>query len=104
MRRALWVLLLLAAGVGLALWLADVGGTVEIKVGDAWIGTSFPIALLVLFLAFLLLHGILSLIGALRRWPERRRNRRATRRRTDGDAAVTRALVGPSQNRSRNRM
>jgi HemY protein len=93
MRRAIWILLLLGIGVALALWLAEIGGTVEIQVGDAWIGTSFPIALLVLFLAFLLLHGILSLIGALRRWPERRRNRRAARRRTDGDAAVTRALV-----------
>ncbi|MDN3568143.1 heme biosynthesis HemY N-terminal domain-containing protein [Paeniroseomonas aquatica] len=93
MRRALWVLLLLAAGVGLALWLADVGGTVEIKVGDAWIGTSFPIALLLLVAAFAVVHGLLSGIAALRRWPDRLRQRRALRHRADGDAAVTRALV-----------
>ena len=93
MRRAIWVLLLLGIGVALAMWLAEVGGTVEIKVGDAWIGTSFPIALLILFLGFLVLHGILSAIGALRRWPERMRTRRNARRRTEGDAAVTRALI-----------
>ena len=93
MRRAITVLLLLGLGVAAALWLAEVGGTVEIKVGDAWIGLSFPIALLILFLAFLLLHGILSLISALRRWPGRIRARRAARHRSEGDAAVTRALV-----------
>jgi HemY protein len=93
MRRAITVLLLLGLGVALALWLAEVGGTVEIKVGDAWIGTTFPIALLILVLAFLLLHGVLSGISALRRWPERMRARRAARRRAEGDAAVTRVLV-----------
>ena len=93
MRRAIWVLLLLGIGVALAMWLAEVGGTVDIKVGDAWIGTSFPIALLILFLGFLVLHSILSAIGALRRWPERMRARRQARRRTEGDAAVTRALI-----------
>ncbi|MBV1796142.1 heme biosynthesis HemY N-terminal domain-containing protein [Siccirubricoccus sp. G192] len=93
MRRAITVLLLLGLGVAAALWLAEVGGTVEIKVGDAWIGLSFPIALLILFLAFLLLHGILSLISALRRWPGRIRARRAARHRSEGDAAVTRAMV-----------
>ncbi|MFC7542538.1 heme biosynthesis HemY N-terminal domain-containing protein [Siccirubricoccus deserti] len=93
MRRAITILLLLGLGVALALWLAEVGGTVEIKVGDAWIGTSFPVALLILVLAFLVLHGVLSGISALRRWPERIRARRAARRRADGDAAVTRVLV-----------
>ena len=93
MRRALWVLLFLAAGVGVALWLADVGGTVEIKVGDAWIGTSFPIALLLLVASFAVVHGLLTAIGAIRRWPRRLRQRRVERHRVDGDAAVTRVLV-----------
>jgi HemY protein len=93
MRRAITTLLLLGIGIAVALWLAEVGGSVEIRVGDAWIGVSFPIALLILFLAFLVLHGILSLIGALRRWPARIRARRAARRRADGDAAMTRAMV-----------
>lgn len=93
MRRALWVLLLLGAGVGLALWLANIGGTVEIKVGDAFIGTSFPIALLVLCTGFLVVHGLLTAIGAIRRWPGRLRQKGQQRQRAKGDAAVTRALV-----------
>ncbi|GGG47724.1 hypothetical protein GCM10010964_38880 [Caldovatus sediminis] len=93
MRRALALLVLLAAGVALALWLADLGGMVEIRVGDTWIGVSFPIALLLLVLAFLLLHGLLRTIAWLRGWPARRRARRAARQRIEGDAAVTRALV-----------
>jgi len=93
MFRAITVLLFLGIGVALAMWLAQVGGTVQIQVGDTWIGVSFPIALLILFLTFLFLHGILALIGALRRWPGRIRARRAARRRAEGDAALTRALV-----------
>lgn len=93
MRRALTVLILLALSVALALWLARVGGSVEIQVGDAWIGVSFPIFLLILAAAFLVLHGILSAIAALRRWPARYRARREARSRRDGDAALTRALV-----------
>jgi HemY protein len=93
MKRAILILLVLAAGVALALWLAEVGGTVEVRVGDTWIGVGMPIALLVLALGFLALHALLSAIGALRRWPGRARARRSERRRVEGDAAVTRALV-----------
>ncbi len=96
MARAIWVLLLLGIGTAAAIWLAELGGTVEIRVGEAAIGTSFAIGLLILCLAFLVLYGILSLIGAIRRWPGRARNRRAWRHRHDGDAAVTRALVALS--------
>jgi HemY protein len=93
MRRALALLVLFAGSVALALWLADLGGMVEIRVGDTWIGVSFPIALLMLVLAFLLLHGLLRAIAWLRGWPARRRARRAARQRIEGDAALTRALV-----------
>jgi HemY protein len=93
MRSAILVLLILAAGVAGAMWLADLGGTVEIQVGEAFIGTSFPIALLILVLGFLALHLLLLAIGALRRWPRRFRERRAAKRRGQGDAAVTRTLI-----------
>jgi HemY protein len=93
MKRALLILVVLAAGVALALWLAEVGGSVEVRVGETWIGVGMPIALLALALGFLLMHGVLSLVGALRRWPGRVRARRAERLRAEGDAAVTRALV-----------
>ena len=80
MGRALLILVVLAAGVALALWLASVGGSVEVRVGEYGIDTPMPIALLVLALAFLALHGLLSLIGAMRRWPARARTRRTERR------------------------
>ncbi|GAA0567140.1 heme biosynthesis HemY N-terminal domain-containing protein [Craurococcus roseus] len=93
MRRAILILAVLAAGVALALWLASVGGSVEVRVGEYGIDTPMPIALLILALGFLLLHGILSFIGWMRRLPGRVRTRRAERNRAEGDAAVTRALV-----------
>lgn len=93
MRTAITILLLLVIGVAGAMYLSDLGGTVEIKVGDAWIGTSFPIALLILAAAFLVLHSILAAIGAIRRWPQRMRTRRGAKRRAEGDAAVTRTLI-----------
>ena len=67
MRTAITILLFLVLGVAGAMYLAQLGGTVEIKVGDAWIGTSFPIALLLLATAFLVLHGILAAIAGIRR-------------------------------------
>ena len=93
MRKALFVLLVLAAGVAAAFWLSDLGGDVQIQVGETTIATSFPIALLLLAAAFLVLHLILAAIGALRRWPARMRARRMERRRAEGDVAVTRALL-----------
>jgi HemY protein len=94
MRRAIFYLVLLALGVALALWLARVGGTVEIRLGaDWWIGLSFPVAVLILAAAFLVLHLLLAGYAALRRWPAAMRARRAARNRIQGDAAVTRALV-----------
>ncbi|MBL6453929.1 heme biosynthesis protein HemY [Belnapia sp. T6] len=93
MLRAIWILLLLGIGVAVAMYLGELGGTVEIQVGQAYVGTSFPIALLILCLTFLLLYAVLAAIGALRRWPSRMRARREARHRREGDAAVSRALV-----------
>ena len=44
MGRAITILLFLGFGVALALWLAEVGGTVQVQVGDAWIGTHADLA------------------------------------------------------------
>lgn len=93
MRRALLLLIALSAVTGLALWLARIGGTVEVRVGDVWIGITFPVALMALAIAFLLLHGSLTAFRWLRDLPARRRAARREQRRSDGDAAVTRALV-----------
>ena len=93
MRRALLLLAALSAVTAIALWLARVGGTVEIAVGEVWIGVSFPVAVMGLVVAFLLLHVVLSVLGWFRRLPDRRRAARAASRRAEGDAAVTRALI-----------
>lgn len=93
MRRALMVLVALAAITALAFWFAETGGTIEVQVGELWIGVGLPIAVLVLVGGFLLAHGVLAVLGAMRRVPARRRAARNDRRRADGDVAVTRALV-----------
>ena len=93
MRAALLTLIILALGVAGAMWLADLGGSVDIKVGEHWIGAPFPIAMLLALAAFVALHWVLNLFGAMRRWPERLSFRRAGRHRAEGDAALTRALV-----------
>ena len=48
MRKALLVLIVLAAGVVAAFWLDNLGGSVEIQVGQTTIATHFSIALLLL--------------------------------------------------------
>lgn len=93
MRRAIGVLLLLAAAVALAMWLAELGGSLEIRVGSFWVGLPFSVALMALIVGFVGLHTLLVVIAAMRRAPGRLRERRALRRRSDGDAAVTRALI-----------
>jgi HemY protein len=93
MRSALLYLVLLAGGLAGILWLARLGGAVEIRVGDAEILVGLPVALLLLAVLFLVLHLLLSLIGALRRLPGRLRASRSAKHRTEGDAALTRALI-----------
>ena len=93
MRRALMVLVALAAITALAFWFAETGGTIEVRVGELWIGVGLPIAVLLLAGGFVVMHLLLSALRALRRLPARRRTLRADRRRADGDAAVTRALI-----------
>lgn len=93
MRKALIVVIVLAAGVIAAYWLDHVGGRVDIQVGATSITTSFAIALLLLLAFIAALLVLFAIIGRLRRWPERERWRRVARRRAEGDAAVTRALL-----------
>ena len=93
MRSALLYLVLLAAGLAGIVWLAQLGGDVEIRVGEAEVLVALPIALLILAALFLALHLLLAMVGAIRRLPGRMRARRAEKHRQDGDAALTRALV-----------
>jgi HemY protein len=93
MRRALWLLFLCAITVGVAWFLMRLGGTVQVRVGDAEIYVDLPILLLILAVLFVVLHGLLTGWRALRRWPARMRARREARNREKGEAALTRALV-----------
>jgi len=93
MRNALTFLALLALGVAGVLWLARLGGAVELRFGDAEVAVALPVALVGSVAAFVTLHLLLLGLGALRRWPARRALRRAERKRADGEAAVTRTLV-----------
>jgi HemY protein len=93
MRRALLTLALLGGVVAAAMWLARMGGTVEIRVGGTFVGLPFALALLLLVLGFAALLGLLALARGLRRLPGRVQANRVQRRRAEGDAAVTRALV-----------
>lgn len=93
MRRAIFVLIGLALVTAVAFWMAETGGTVEVQVGEVWIGVGLPIVVLGLLVAYLLLHGGFAVLRHIRGIPHRRRNARAARRRADGDAAVTRALI-----------
>lgn len=93
MRRALLLLASLSAVTALALWLARVGGMVEVQVGEIWVGITFPIAVMLLAAAFALFHTALTLFHWVAEWPARRRAARREKRRADGDAAVTRALL-----------
>jgi HemY protein len=93
MRRALIYLALLAAGVAGVLYLSKLGGSVEIRVADYEVTLHFAVALMILALLFLALHLILAMIGKLRRAPHHLRIKRDAKRRAEGDAAVTRALL-----------
>ncbi|MBR0669543.1 heme biosynthesis HemY N-terminal domain-containing protein [Neoroseomonas soli] len=93
MRRALLLLASLSAVTALALWLARVGGSVEVEVGEIWVGITFPIAVMGLAILFALFHTILTAFHWVGELPARRRAARREQRRADGDAAVTRALV-----------
>ena len=93
MLRAVWLLLLVAVSVGVAWFLRNLGGAVEVRVGEVFVGLPLWIVLLAAVLGFLLLYGLLRAWANLRAWPARVRARRAARSRAEGDAAVTRALV-----------
>ncbi len=65
MSRALLLLAALAAVTAAAFQLANTGGRVEIEVGDTWIGATFPVAVTLLAVGFLALHGLLRFLGWL---------------------------------------
>ena len=81
MRKALLLLAGLIGVAALTLWLLRLGGLVEIRVGEFWIGLPVPVAAGLLALGFILLHGGLRLLAWSRGLPGRMATRRGARRR-----------------------
>jgi HemY protein len=93
MRRAIKLLLICLVVVGIAWGLMRLGGVVEVRVGDTFIGLSLPVMLILLLVLFTVVHLLLVAWRALVNWPARARARREARNREKGEAALTRALV-----------
>ena len=93
MAAAISVLLVLVLAVAAAWQLREMGGSVEISVGDLFLAFDLPALLVALAACFLVFHGLLSGLRALAGWPARRRARIEAARRAEGDAALTRALI-----------
>ncbi len=100
MRLVLKLLLVLLAGFAGVMGLMELGGSVEIRHGDLWIGLPLAAAILLLVAGFLLLHGLLRLWSWLLAWPARRRLRLERQDRTEGELALTRALVALAAGRA----
>jgi len=91
--RRLLALVVVAAAVGGAAFLADRPGQVEI-IWQGWrIDTSVGVLAAAMALAVLVLSGLVLLAVALSRVPRDVRRRRAARRRHVGEAIMTRGLV-----------
>ncbi|MFT8245388.1 heme biosynthesis HemY N-terminal domain-containing protein [Roseomonas sp. BN140053] len=93
MLRAIGLLILLALGIAAAWFLRQLGGVIELRVGEVFVAVPLWLCLLAAVVGFVLLYGLLRGWALLRAWPSRVRARRAARNRVEGDAAVTRALV-----------
>ena len=93
MRRAIVILLCAALVVALAWAIALLHGHLSFQLGTLSIDTSTPIALTALALLFVALYIMVRLLWLLLRLPRTWRTWRRRRHRTQGDAAVTSALV-----------
>ncbi len=98
MRRILVFLVLCAAILALAWWVAAVPGHLDLAVGGVAIETTAPVGIALGIAALLVTYTVLRLLVILVTLPRRWRRWRAARRREGGDRAVTRALVALAAN------
>lgn len=98
MRRIITFLVLCAAIVAIAWWVAAIPGHVDLAVGGVAIQTSAPVGITLGAVALLVAYLLLRLLVILLTLPRRWRRWRATRRRLGGERAVTRALVALAAN------
>jgi len=93
MRRVVLIVLLAAIVLAAAWWIAHLPGEVRFTLGDVTVEASAPVMVLGGLLVLVALYVLVRLAIALATLPRRLRRRAAERRRRQGDAAVTRALV-----------
>ncbi len=93
MRRVLTWLLVAAAAIAVAWWVAELPGKVAISVAGLSFEASAPVAVLLGAITLVLLYFAIRAIGFVMFLPRRLRQWNAARHRRSGDAAVTRALV-----------
>lgn len=93
MRRVLLVLIVCAAVVAAAWYLAGLPGTVTAQAGAITFQASVSVVAVCLLAIFVALYALLWLIAWLVALPRRLRARRLARRRAAGEQATTRALV-----------
>lgn len=93
MLRVIVILVTAAIVVAIAWFLGALPGTVSAEIGAYSFEAAAPVVGLGLLVLFLVLYLIVRLIGGLIFAPRRFRRWRLERRREQGDAAVTRALL-----------
>jgi HemY protein len=93
MRHVFMTLVAAALAVVVAWWIASLPGTVSVSLGAYTVQTSTALALLGALLLVLVLYALLRALAWVLGTPRRIARWRARRRRREGDAAVTRALV-----------
>jgi HemY protein len=93
MFRALVVLVVAALVVVAAWWLSLLPGTVSAEIGAISFQAETPVVAVGLLASFIILYGVVRLIGELIFLPHTIRRWRGGRRRRSGDLAITRTLV-----------
>jgi HemY protein len=93
MRRIVVFLVVAAALIAFAWWLADLPGMVSAQIGNTSFAASTPVAALAAIVLFILAYLIVRLLVMVLRLPSRTRRMRAARERKRGETAVTRTLL-----------
>ena len=93
MRRVIAFLVVAAAAIAIAWWVAALPGSVAIAIGALSIAAPTPVAVLGAVVLFVILYLLVRLLALLLRLPSRSRRLQRERMRASGDRAVTRTLL-----------
>ncbi|MCS6854537.1 MAG: hypothetical protein NZ523_07255 [Elioraea sp.] len=93
MRRALFILIVLALVAAATLWVANRPASVTITAGDVLIEIPLWLAALAFAVSLLVVAVLVRLYAGMRSWLARRRLKRALSRRDEGDEAMVAAFA-----------